>query len=174
MLARILVPTDGSENAQRAERLGAEIAARFGAELLLAHAVVERPDPHELSEIGRVMQSIGPQSLAPLHMDNLVEMVSKATRAERVHSRGEAMRALGDHMLQRAEERAREAGAERIERHLLHGDAADAIVELARQQDVDLIVVGTRGIGGLRGRLLGSVSREVFQTAPQNTLVVRE
>ena len=174
MLNRILVPTDGSANAQKAERLGAAIAARFGARLLLAHAVVEEPTEHEVSEIGRVMEAIGPQPLAPLHMDNLVEQVARGTQAGGIQSKRDAMRELGAQMLKRAETRARDAGAEDIEQHILQGHAADAIVELARQEEADLIVMGTRGIGGLRGRLMGSVSQQVMKDAPQSTLVVKE
>jgi nucleotide-binding universal stress UspA family protein len=47
-----------------------------------------------------------------------------------------------------------------------HGDPADEIVRFARAGDFDLIVVGTRELGTIVGRLLGSVSRKVVQHAP--------
>lgn len=174
MLNRVLVATDGSETAQRAEALGGEIARRFGATLLLAHAAVEEPSEAELGAIGQVMQDMGPQPFAPLHPDNVVQQVGSASWAHEVRTRRDAMRELGRQMLRHAEERARNTGVEDVERHLLHGDAADAIVELAQQQNAELIVIGTRGIGGLRGRLMGSVSGEVMKHTRKNTLVVRE
>jgi|SRR5688572_21688670 nucleotide-binding universal stress UspA family protein len=45
------------------------------------------------------------------------------------------------------------------------GDAADMIVERAQQHHCDLIVMGARGLGGVRASLLGSVSSKVSQTS---------
>jgi nucleotide-binding universal stress UspA family protein len=46
-----------------------------------------------------------------------------------------------------------------------HGDPADEILRTARDADYDLIVVGTRELGPIGGRLLGSVSRKVVRDA---------
>jgi nucleotide-binding universal stress UspA family protein len=53
------------------------------------------------------------------------------------------------------------------------GDTADVIVELARQEAADLIVVGSRHRGVIRRLLFGSVSAEVVVDAPCDVLVVR-
>ncbi len=53
------------------------------------------------------------------------------------------------------------------------GDPADVICRRARELDVDLIVVGSRGLGTLDRFLLGSVSAAVAQRAPCSVLVVR-
>lgn len=45
------------------------------------------------------------------------------------------------------------------------GDAAAMIVERAQQHHCDMIVMGARGLGGVRGALLGSVSAKVSQTS---------
>jgi len=57
------------------------------------------------------------------------------------------------------------------ETEVLEGDPAGRILELARLRDVDLIVVGSRGLGPVAGALLGSVSREVVQRADRPVLV---
>lgn len=49
---------------------------------------------------------------------------------------------------------------------IAHGEAADEIVREARAGNYDLIVVGTRELGAVTGRLLGSVSRKVTREAP--------
>ena len=57
------------------------------------------------------------------------------------------------------------------ETEVLEGDPAGRILELARLRDVDLIVVGSRGLGPIAGAPLGSVSREVVQRADRPVLV---
>ena len=51
--------------------------------------------------------------------------------------------------------------------------AADEIIKYAREKDVDLIVVGTKGRSGLRKTLLGSVASKVVTHSPCSVLVVR-
>lgn len=53
-----------------------------------------------------------------------------------------------------------------------HGSPARAVVEAAAELDVDLVVVGSRGVGGFRGLLLGSVSRRVVEKAGRVVIVV--
>ena len=53
------------------------------------------------------------------------------------------------------------------------GDAADALMHVARDQGAELIVVGTRGLGGLKRLVLGSVSAKLVREAPCDVLVVR-
>lgn len=70
---------------------------------------------------------------------------------------------------------AREAGVE-AEGEVLSRttDPAHAIVTAAHAADVDLIVVGSRGIGPIAGALLGSVSRGVVRHADRPVLVAKE
>lgn len=56
---------------------------------------------------------------------------------------------------------------------MLEGSAAEAILEVAHTRKVDLIIVGSRGLGKLTGLLLGSQSQKVIQHAPCPVLVVR-
>ena len=58
--------------------------------------------------------------------------------------------------------------------HLLEGDPAQEIVEFARARPHSLVVVGTRGHGGIARLVLGSVARNVLLHAPSSVLVVRE
>ena len=52
------------------------------------------------------------------------------------------------------------------------GAICDVLLDMIRQNDIDLIVVGTRGRRGLRKLLLGSVAEEVFRMAPCPVLTV--
>lgn len=53
------------------------------------------------------------------------------------------------------------------------GDVAENIIHYARQNNYDLIAVGTRGRGSFKGALLGSVSHRVIQQAHCPVLVVK-
>ena len=77
---------------------------------------------------------------------------------------------LADEAVGQAAAGAEEVGVE-AETEILEGDPADRILELARLRDVDLIVVGSRGLGPIAGTLLGSVSREVLHRADRPVLV---
>ncbi len=58
-------------------------------------------------------------------------------------------------------------------RVLRHGTPYAEILEYAREQDIDLIVLGTEGRTGLRHALLGSVAEKVVRTASCPVLTVR-
>jgi nucleotide-binding universal stress UspA family protein len=62
-------------------------------------------------------------------------------------------------------------GLPALERHLVTGGAAGAILEVA--QDAQLVVVGSRGGGGFAGLALGSVSHHVTHHARCPVVVVR-
>jgi nucleotide-binding universal stress UspA family protein len=57
-------------------------------------------------------------------------------------------------------------------KHLQVGSPADVIVSMAEEQKADLIVMGARGLGPIKERLLGSVSHRILALAPCATLIV--
>jgi nucleotide-binding universal stress UspA family protein len=78
-----------------------------------------------------------------------------------------------EHLAVVAAERARAAGVE-TKPYVVSGDPAKEITKLAEELDADLIVVGSRGLGGLHGALVGSVSRGVMaRSSVPVTVVVR-
>ncbi|WP_208028300.1 universal stress protein [Rhabdothermincola sediminis] len=64
-----------------------------------------------------------------------------------------------------------EDGADRVEAHVVEGTPVRALLDQAGADD--LIVVGSRGYGGFKGALLGSVSQQVVHYAPCPVTVVR-
>ena len=74
--------------------------------------------------------------------------------------------------LQMTAERLRETGI-RVDYAIEVGDAATAIVEYAREQSVDLIVMSTHGRSGLGRWVYGSVADRVLRSSAQPVLLVR-
>ena len=70
-------------------------------------------------------------------------------------------------------EKVREAGGTVVQVHLRMGKAAVEIVDLAEELGAGLVVVGSRGLGGIRRALMGSVSDSVVRHAHCPVLVVR-
>lgn len=76
-------------------------------------------------------------------------------------------------VLARAGELLRAAGVATVHEHPADGDPAEAILDVAEQVGADLIVVGNKGVSGVRRFLLGSVAQKVVQHAPCAVLVAR-
>lgn len=64
------------------------------------------------------------------------------------------------------------ADASRVDKEVVEGPPAKVLIE--HSKDVDLLVVGSRGIGGFAGLLLGSVSQQVSQHASCPVVVMRD
>jgi nucleotide-binding universal stress UspA family protein len=80
---------------------------------------------------------------------------------------------LGEQLLAETVDSLKEQGIT-AEGVLRRGDAADEILNHARETETDLIVVGSRGLGALRSLFLGSVSRKLVHYADRSVLVVRK
>lgn len=75
-------------------------------------------------------------------------------------------------ILQKAQETVGEIPCE-VHTEILEGSPAEAILDVAKTRHVDLIVMGSRGLGRLAGALLGSQSQKVVQHAQCPVLIVR-
>ena len=79
---------------------------------------------------------------------------------------------VADMVLARAAERAQASGIA-AETHSEEADPAEAILDVAQRVNADLIVVGSRGLSGLKRFVIGSVSSKVSQHAHSNVMIVR-
>jgi nucleotide-binding universal stress UspA family protein len=75
-------------------------------------------------------------------------------------------------ILQQAVEAVGEVPAE-VHTELIEGDPAEAIIEVAKTRESNVIVMGSRGLGRLAGLVLGSTSQKVVSHAPCPVLIVR-
>jgi nucleotide-binding universal stress UspA family protein len=142
MFKSIVVGTDGSETADVALRRAIDLAALTGAKLHVVSAY--EPSPARVG--GK--QPVAEAAEWSVGSDFKVEAV-----------------------LQRAQEEAR-GGSVEYEVHAPKGDAADSLVQTAKEQGADVIVIGSRGMRGAR-RVLGSVPNKVSHHAPCDVLIVQ-
>jgi nucleotide-binding universal stress UspA family protein len=83
------------------------------------------------------------------------------------------LRGVATDVVARDEHRFTDAGFA-VEKHVREGDPAHTLIDVAREQDADLIVVGAHGTSGLARFHLGSVSSKLSHHAPASLLIVRE
>jgi len=83
------------------------------------------------------------------------------------------LRGVAADVLARDERRFREAGFA-VEKHAREGDPAHVLIDVASENDADLIAVGARGSAGVRRFMLGSVSSKLAHHAPSSVLIVRQ
>jgi nucleotide-binding universal stress UspA family protein len=57
--------------------------------------------------------------------------------------------------------------------HAREGDPADAILDVAEEENADLVVVGNKGMSGAKRFLLGSVPNKVSHHAPCSVMIIR-
>lgn len=147
-MSEIVVGFDGSSNAEAALRWAAAEARLREARLRVVHAwripLYVAPAPWSVAAPGAFL--------------NLDEEVQE--KLER-----EAWRLAEEAAGRAAEEAGGDVGAE-----VLHGAPAHTLLEAAA--GADLLVVGSRGMGGFRGLLLGSVSQQCAQHAPCPLVIV--
>lgn len=161
MFQNIVVATDGSDNAKRATEVGAELAAACGAHLTLIHVAPNYVPLEEVEKIKELPQEVEDEIKRMRDAMGGFEMSAYAP----VPAPQSAVEFLGNAVLDRADNVARENGMTNTSRALAYGNAAENIVAEAEKANADLIVIGTRGLSDLGGIVMGSVSHKVIQLA---------
>jgi nucleotide-binding universal stress UspA family protein len=83
------------------------------------------------------------------------------------------LESIGSHIVHGAEVLAQEHKAPEIKTQIEVGDPASTILSVAKNQGIDLIVMGSRGLGNLKGLLLGSGSHKVSQLSQCTCVTVK-
>jgi nucleotide-binding universal stress UspA family protein len=173
---RILVALDGSDHASRALDLACALASRFGAELIAMHAVCDRPlsaAERSLAQVEFHTEIVRDFDATPfVEARGDPQLMSQRLTAQAVETGRRFRVALGERLVQDAASRAG-AQATSVRTVLREGDPATAILEVAKAEQIDMIVMGRRGLGDLAGLLLGSVSHKVGHLADCACLTVR-
>ena len=145
--SRILVPIDGSDHADRALDFALDIAEKYGAEVEILTVLSNSPTA-PLAWIG----------------DSDVWVASYSND----------LRLSSEKMLSDALDKARKNKPHlHLSKKLLEGRPSDEIVRTAQEGNFDLIVMGSRGLGGITEFFLGSVSNRVADEADCPVIIVK-
>ena len=147
MINKILVATDASSASMRAVGFAAELSVQHEAELLVLNVIRDMQLPTELKEAPE-FESFN-------------------------NARDELMRQAADKILIEATDKARKNGARKVQTAIGSGDPATSIAGFAKRRNIDLIVVGTRGLSKIKASSMGSVSRKLLDLTDVNCLVIR-
>ena len=150
MIKKIIVPIDGSEHSNRALSYALDLAEKYSAEI-------------KLLSVAQPVIAMGPlYSIQPMMSPSNTTMYVKEIEA--AHKK----------MLEKALKNAKETKPQiKISKQLVNGRPAERIVEIANKESCDLIVMGSRGAGGIKEFFLGSVSDRVADEASCPVLLVK-
>jgi nucleotide-binding universal stress UspA family protein len=151
---RILLAIDGSSEAELATRTAVDLGQKTDSELHVIHVVDVASIP-----------VLYPDATDPQGVE-----LPDPILEEELERRSEQQ---GREVLDEEVERVRSAGGTVVQAHLMMGERAREIVHLAEDLGAGLIVMGSRGRGGMRRALMGSVSDSVVRHAHCPVLVVR-
>jgi nucleotide-binding universal stress UspA family protein len=146
MLSNILVAIDGSKPSTQALEMAIEMAKKFDAKLHLIHVVREMQLPPELQHFAELESVRG--------------------------TRQDVLNTIGERLVNQGKRVAETNGVTSVESDIGTGDPANAIIGYANRNGIDLIVLGSRGLGQVEGMLMGSVSRKVSNLATVPCMVV--
>lgn len=149
MFERILIATDGSKHSERAAETGIEMARLYGSAVTALFVV----------DIGKEYGPLG--DLVSKVADDLVAGIRRNLKDQ------------GEMATKKVEEIGEKAGIA-VTRKIEEGYPAEDILRVAKEGDMNLIVMGGIGATGLEGFLLGSVADKVVRSSPIPVLVVRK
>jgi nucleotide-binding universal stress UspA family protein len=148
MIKNILVAVDGSEHSLKAVDYAIDIALKYDCEMYLLHVVTKVEIPEELLRYADVEKIEDPP--------------------EYLYLKG-----IGDRILKKSEKTAKEKGVKEVRTVIKKGNPADKITEFARENNIDWVFMGSRGLGSIKGLLLGSVSSKVCHLSDSTCITVK-
>jgi len=153
---KILLATDGSEDAAHATEVAVELSKITGSEL---HVVYVGKDAYS--------ETLAyPESTDPGWVEGEDPVLIKEL--------GQQYEQMARRILDAEVEKVLAVGGTVAQAHLRMGTAATEITDLAEEMSLELVVVGSRGLGGTRRALVGSVSDAVARHAHCPVLIVRK
>ena len=151
MIAKILVPHDGTEISNRAFERATEFARAFNTEILLLHVIQDIPVPSSLLLgndsllISKAKRSIAKELEKGWNKMVQEKIIGKMLKDDKIKIRSEA----------------------------IVGSPADEIIRFAKSNKIDMIIVGSRRLEAIsKIKALGSVARKVSEAAECPVVII--
>lgn len=160
MIHHILVATDGSDNAERAVQFSAQVADRRHQAEVTVVFVHLRVTPSMPVGVGIMTPELPLEQAQALREDQTAEDLSQA-------------QSIVDHAVAEIRRLVTSPDVTVSGRVFVSNHVDEGILEVARETQADIIVIGTRGLSALRGAIMGSVSHSLIEKAACPVLVVK-
>jgi nucleotide-binding universal stress UspA family protein/CheY-like chemotaxis protein len=149
MYYNILVPVDGSTEANKAIEFACYFAIHSSANITILHVFESKGIP-----------------------DGILEFL----KSEKIEDDGYTfyLKRVGEKVLSEAEQLAKKTGGKNINKILLEGDPAEKILSYCTRWNFDMIVLGSHGAGREKDLVLGGVSRKVSRKSDVTCVIVRK
>lgn len=176
MIKTILVPIDGSEHANKALILAGDMAAKYEARLAILHVLLRDTGVYELKQMVDV--DALPQEMQD-EMERLESIPNSASAMEGLGTTfplpasTEILQAVASQITEKARMAVSDKGVSDIAVVIADGTPADRILDAAVKENANMIVMGSRGLGNLKGILVGSVSHKVAQLSKCTCVTVK-
>jgi len=140
MYEKILLATDGSENAIRAASEALRLAKVFSSQVILAHIFSNPPAQSRMAKANFDVHSILEED-AKTAIKDTIDLF--------------------------------EAESLSYTLKVAMGDPAAEIIDIAGKENADLVIIGSRGLGAIKGVVIGSVSQKVASRVTCPILIVK-
>ncbi len=154
MFKQIVVPLDGSSLSEKALPYAIEVARRFGAEVLLIQAV------------NTALPAISK------HTDENPPLTKLDLLLKESHEQDRRLKSAAEQYLKKKLEEV-EANGIKGSYHLFVDTPFHLMMEYCRKSGVDLVVMTTHGLGGIKRAILGSTADKVIRESKIPVLVIR-
>jgi nucleotide-binding universal stress UspA family protein len=161
-IKKILVPYDGSKPSENAIKQAAELANSFSnhSEIILLNVVQEVVLPPVMFESPRFRSKITGDEITIAGLVKELSLQMKEAAAKMLNEKRQQI-------VEKVQDRVK------VRTKVLIGYPSDRILEYAREENVDLIIIGNVGLSGVwKFKVLGSVSRSVSERAICPVIIV--
>ena len=141
---KILCPTDFSDYSYKAFSVAEDLARTFSSKLIVLHVIAPVP-----------LVAISGTAVSGFNVALYTKELERSNRQE-------LERVINE----------RFASATNVRGMMAHGNEADEIVDVAETENVDLIVIATHGMSGIKRLFMGSVAEKVLRHTSHPILMI--
>lgn len=161
MFNKVLVALDGSTQANWALLHAVELCRKFDAKLIIVNVMDSGRVPNELRQMAEVEHMIDPDEAVTDVPLSAVPHGADFSNIEKLYNDQKMHAVISETIVNNAVREAKSRGVKDVDTTIEQGDPADRILDVADRMDADIIVMGSRGLGTLKGLLVGSVSQKI-------------